>query len=79
MKDFVAFNLFEDNGICCFSSPNSIKMKTFLYPSKLKGNPKGIVFLKHGFAVHSKLYSHIARKWAEKGFDVVAFDNKGHG
>ena len=37
------------------------------------------MFLKHGLYVHMAIYSHIARKFAEAGYDVVGFDNKGHG
>ncbi len=54
-------------------------MKTFRYPAVDLNKPKGVVFLKHGLYTHSARYAHIAKKFAQAGYDVVAFDIKGHG
>jgi alpha-beta hydrolase superfamily lysophospholipase len=41
--------------------------------------PKAAVLLVHGIAEHSGRYEHVGRYLAERGFDVLAFDSRGHG
>lgn len=54
-------------------------MANYRYPAINRNVPLGVVFLKHGLFTYSELYSHIAKKYAKSGYDVVAFDMQGHG
>ena len=40
---------------------------------------KGIFIIVHGYMDHSGLYHHIVRKLLEQGFDVLIYDQQGHG
>lgn len=42
-------------------------------------SPKAAILLVHGIGEHSGRYEHIGRFFAEKGYDVEAFDNRGFG
>eukprot|EP01094_Clydonella_sp_ATCC50884_P001839 TRINITY_DN11388_c2_g1_i1.p1 TRINITY_DN11388_c2_g1~~TRINITY_DN11388_c2_g1_i1.p1 ORF type:complete len:349 (+),score=72.57 TRINITY_DN11388_c2_g1_i1:49-1095(+) len=42
-------------------------------------NPRGIVFLVHGFSEHCGRYEHVARMFNEQGYSVYSFDHQGHG
>lgn len=41
--------------------------------------PRRALAIVHGFAEHSGRYDHVARWFAERGFRVHAFDQRGHG
>lgn len=41
--------------------------------------PRTSVVLVHGIGEHSGRYDHVGRFLAERGHDVLAFDNRGHG
>jgi len=41
--------------------------------------PRGVVLLFHGLNSHSNSFGHVAKRFAEAGMDVVAFDQKGFG
>lgn len=40
---------------------------------------KAVVVLAHGMGEHSNRYTHVAQKFTDNGFAVVAFDHFGHG
>lgn len=49
---------------------------------KLWGNPeqaRAIVVLMHGVGEHIGRYEHLAAKFVERGFALLAFDQQGHG
>ena len=41
--------------------------------------PKAAIVLVHGYAEHSGRYQHVAERFTEAGYDVYAFDLRGHG
>ena len=41
--------------------------------------PKAAVVLVHGYAEHSGRYAHVAERFTEAGYDIYAFDLRGHG
>ncbi len=41
--------------------------------------PKGTVLLVHGYAEHAGRYGHVAQALNDAGYDVVAYDQIGHG
>lgn len=41
--------------------------------------PRGAILLVHGIGEHSGRYQHVGQFFAEHGFDVAAFDNRGFG
>lgn len=43
------------------------------------GNPVGTILLAHGYAEHAGRYSHSIERFAQAGFDVFAYDHRGHG
>ncbi len=43
------------------------------------GPPQAAVLVVHGIGEHSGRYDHVGRFLAERGHDVLAFDNRGHG
>ena len=42
-------------------------------------NSKATVIITHGIGEHSKRYEYLALKLNEHGFDVITYDNLGHG
>ncbi len=42
-------------------------------------DPKASILLVHGIGEHSGRYQHVGRFFAERGFDVATFDNRGFG
>lgn len=42
-------------------------------------DPKAAILLVHGIGEHSGRYDHVGRFFAERGYDVAAFDNRGFG
>ena len=42
-------------------------------------DPSAAILLVHGIGEHSGRYQHVGRFFAEHGFDVAAFDNRGFG
>jgi hypothetical protein len=64
---------------------NKINLTTYKYESK-QANLQGVVILmlfiinqRHGLYEYSNRNAYIAKLMAEKGFEVVAFDLRGHG
>ncbi len=43
------------------------------------GGPRGVVVLVHGLGEHIARYEHVARRLAAQGFEVVGYDQRGHG
>lgn len=43
------------------------------------GPVKASLLIVHGIGEHSGRYHHVGRYLAERGYDVLAFDNRGHG
>ena len=43
------------------------------------GKPLGIIVYLHGFGEYAGKYGWYAKEYAKMGFDVYAFDYKGHG
>lgn len=41
--------------------------------------PKAILCLVHGFGEHSGRYLHVAKRFLKAGFNVIAYDHRGHG
>jgi alpha-beta hydrolase superfamily lysophospholipase len=46
---------------------------------KPEGEPVAVVCLAHGLGEHSGRYGHLARRFTDEGFAVVAHDHRGHG
>jgi alpha-beta hydrolase superfamily lysophospholipase len=44
-----------------------------------KGTPRAAVVMVHGFSAHCTAFRHVAGALAAAGFDVTAFDCRGHG
>ena len=42
-------------------------------------NPRGTVFLLHGYYDHVGMYRHLIRYFLQRGYVVVAYDHPGHG
>jgi acylglycerol lipase len=42
-------------------------------------NPKGILFIIHGLGEHQGRYAHVAKFYADHGFQVYSYDQRGHG
>ena len=47
--------------------------------SWLGAAPKAAIVLVHGYAEHSGRYQHVAERFTEAGYDIHAFDLRGHG
>ncbi|KAF8483652.1 lysophospholipase [Russula ochroleuca] len=58
--------------------PKSISFYTRTYhpPS---GSPRAVVVFIHGFAEHVVRYEYVHRRWADRGFSVFTFDQRGFG
>ena len=56
-----------------------VKIYSYRYPAINKDKPIGIIYLIHGYTDHLGNKAHIARKFAEAGYDVVGLDMKGFG
>ncbi len=41
--------------------------------------PKAAIVLVHGYAEHSGRYAHVGERFTEAGYDIYAFDLRGHG
>jgi len=74
IKNFMDYKWIE-KGIF---SDSKFNLVTFLYPTSLD-IPKGVVILFHGLNSHCNRNAHLARKLAEAGYDVAAFDQLGCG
>lgn len=58
--------------------PKSTSFYTRTYhPSS--GSPSGVVVFIHGFIEHVARYEHVHRRWADRGFVVFTFDQRGFG
>jgi predicted alpha/beta hydrolase len=58
--------------------PKSTSFYTRTYhPSS--GSPSGAVVFIHGFIEHVARYEHVHRRWADRGFVVFTFDQRGFG
>lgn len=47
--------------------------------SWMPGKPKAIVVVVHGLGEHALRYEHVAQRFVEAGYGVVALDQRGHG
>ena len=54
----------------------SFYARTYNPPS---GSPRGVVVFIHGFIEHVARYEHVHRRWADRGFVVFTFDQRGFG
>ena len=43
------------------------------------GDPRAVVLIVHGLGEHSGRYDHVARRLADAGFEVHAYDQRGFG
>lgn len=52
-----------------------------IFAQKWEGadKPKAVICLIHGMGEHSSRYAHWAERFVEKGYAVIAFDQRGHG
>jgi hypothetical protein len=58
--------------------PKSTSFYTRTYhPSS--GSPTGVVVFIHGFTEHVARYEHVHMRWADRGFVVFTFDQRGFG
>ena len=58
--------------------PKSLSFYTRTY-QPTSGSPRGAVVFIHGFIEHVARYEHVHRRWAERGFVVFTFDQRGFG
>jgi acylglycerol lipase len=58
--------------------PKSLSFYTRTYhpPS---GSPSGVVVFIHGFTEHVARYEYVHKRWADRGFVVFTFDQRGFG
>ncbi len=61
-----------------FKSFDQTKLYWQRWGSPQNQNPKTVIFV-HGFAEHSDCYSHTADNFVQNGYEVFAFDFRGHG
>lgn len=54
----------------------SFYTRTYHPPS---GSPSGVVVFIHGFTEHVARYEHVHMRWADRGFVVFTFDQRGFG
>jgi alpha-beta hydrolase superfamily lysophospholipase len=55
---------------------NGMMIFTELYSVE---NPKGLIILTHGIALHSTYYKNLVKMISASGFDVLTYDVRGHG
>ncbi|KAH9177498.1 alpha beta-hydrolase [Lactarius sanguifluus] len=58
--------------------PKSSSFYTRTY-TPASGSPRGVVVFIHGFIEHIARYEHVHKRWAEKGFVIFTFDQRGFG
>jgi acylglycerol lipase len=54
----------------------SFYTRTYHPPS---GSPRAVVVFIHGFAEHVARYEYVHKRWADLGFSVFTFDQRGFG
>ena len=59
--------------------PDGIALRTHTWRRDAGAPTRGCVLIVHGIGEHSGRYAHVAKALNEWGFDVVAFDQFGHG
>jgi acylglycerol lipase len=58
--------------------PKSLSFYTRTYhPSS--GSPRGALVFIHGFTEHIARYEHVHNRWADRGFVVFTYDQRGFG
>ncbi len=60
-----------------YQNGNKIRLATYKYPSKQE--KKGVVYIIHSILENANKYAETADKLASEGFEVIAFDMRGHG
>jgi acylglycerol lipase len=55
---------------------SSFYTRTYHPPS---GSSRGVVVFIHGFIEHVARYEHVHRRWADRGFVIFTFDQRGFG
>jgi alpha-beta hydrolase superfamily lysophospholipase len=59
---------------------DSIALVTRIWPAvRADGTARGVAVIVHGLGEHIGRYDHVARRLAGNGFQVVGFDQRGHG
>jgi acylglycerol lipase len=58
--------------------PKSSSFYTRTY-SPESGSPRGVVVFIHGFIEHITRYEYVHKRWADRGFVVFTFDQRGFG
>jgi acylglycerol lipase len=58
--------------------PNSCSFYTRTY-APASGSPRGVVVFIHGFIEHVARYEHVHKRWADRGFVIFTFDQRGFG
>lgn len=58
--------------------PKSSSFYTRTY-TPASGSPRGVVVFIHGFIEHIARYEHAHKRWAERGFVIFTFDQRGFG
>jgi alpha-beta hydrolase superfamily lysophospholipase len=63
------------------TTADGLELFTQTWPASARepGAHRGLVVLVHGLGEHCARYGHVARRLAAQGFDVVAYDHRGHG
>ena len=56
-----------------------VNIFNYRYPAVGVKKPIGIIYLIHGYTDHIGNKAHIAKKFAEAGYDVIGIDMKGFG
>jgi len=58
--------------------PKSLSFYTRTYRPQ-SGSPRGVLVFIHGFIEHLARYEHVHKRWADRGFVVFTFDQRGFG
>ena len=58
--------------------PKSSSFYTRTY-TPASGSPRGVVVFIHGFIEHISRYEYVHKRWADKGFVIFTFDQRGFG